>query len=235
MHCDTLFFDFFGTLVDYEEARAGEAYPRTLAFLASTGISMTPSEFEISWQASCAPFEAEARQTHREYPWESLSRAFYERHGEASDEELLGDFRDSFLDEWSEGIVYIDGAREMLDRLARTFQIGLITNTHHTPMVMEHVNAMEIAPYFDKVISSVDFGFRKPSPRIFEHALDSLGAQPQGSLHIGDNPVADFEGAKRADLHALLIDPDDVHAVHADLKIKSVLEVEKWLSGKGLL
>ena len=56
------------------------------------------------------------------------------------------------------------------------------------------------------VVSGVE-GVEKPDPRIFEIALARCGADPRRTLYIGDLYHADVVGARRAGLHALLLDP----------------------------
>ena len=49
-------------------------------------------------------------------------------------------------------------------------------------------------------------GAVKPAKKIFSHALDQHMLIPQEALHVGDHPIEDFEGARQAGLHAVLID-----------------------------
>ena len=49
--------------------------------------------------------------------------------------------------------------------------------------------------YFSGWAFSDEVGHYKPSPRIFEAALASLGAQPEAALHIGDLRRTDIAGA----------------------------------------
>ncbi len=49
---------------------------------------------------------------------------------------------------------------------------------------------------FDAVITSEDSGFKKPHPKGFQMALETLGTQPGETLMIGDWPERDVVGAK---------------------------------------
>ncbi len=47
------------------------------------------------------------------------------------------------------------------------------------------------------IIVSGEQGYAKPDPRIYADALSALGlTSPEGVLFVGDNPVADVEGAR---------------------------------------
>jgi putative hydrolase of the HAD superfamily len=52
-------------------------------------------------------------------------------------------------------------------------------------------------------------GFEKPDVRIFEQALERAGCDPRATLHVGDMYHADVVGARKASLHAVLLDPFD--------------------------
>ncbi len=49
----------------------------------------------------------------------------------------------------------------------------------------------------------------KPDPGIFQHALSRCRHAPARALHVGDLYAIDVVGARRAGLHAVLVDPHD--------------------------
>jgi putative hydrolase of the HAD superfamily len=61
--------------------------------------------------------------------------------------------------------------------------------------------------FFDDVLDSAVVGYEKPDPRIFEHALERSGAEPERAVHVGDLFHADVTGARAAGIHAVLLDP----------------------------
>jgi putative hydrolase of the HAD superfamily len=50
--------------------------------------------------------------------------------------------------------------------------------------------------YFDDVITSEDFGVKKPDPKPYRRALEILGTKPSETLMVGDWPDRDIKGAK---------------------------------------
>lgn len=54
------------------------------------------------------------------------------------------------------------------------------------------------------VFSSPLFGYDKPHPEAFRHALRACG-EPERRWMIGDNPVADVAGAQALGIPAVLI------------------------------
>src|SRR5262249_4657596 len=56
------------------------------------------------------------------------------------------------------------------------------------------------------VISSL-VGWRKPAPRFFRRLGEVAGLGPEQVLYVGDDLTNDYDGARSAGLHALLLDP----------------------------
>ena len=55
---------------------------------------------------------------------------------------------------------------------------------------------LDLHHYFDPVITSEDFGVKKPAPQPFRKALELLGTQPGETLMVGDWADRDIAGAK---------------------------------------
>lgn len=69
---------------------------------------------------------------------------------------------------------------------------------------------LNITDYFEVVVASLEEGVEKPEPAIFEVAKKATGLEYAEILHVGDDPVADVEGARRLGMSALLIDRNGV-------------------------
>ena len=85
------------------------------------------------------------------------------------------------------------------------------------------------------VIVSEEAGYEKPDPRIFRDALDQTGVRDADTvMFVGDNPVADIDGAKRFGMRAAWVTrerkypaelalPD--HIVDKVTELRAVLEL----------
>ena len=71
---------------------------------------------------------------------------------------------------------------------------------------VELIHDLELASHFESLTISARVGFQKPHEGIFRHALDSLGAKPETSWHIGDSYRADIFGGRRAGMTAVMIE-----------------------------
>jgi len=84
-------------------------------------------------------------------------------------------------------------------------RLAVVSNSDGT--VEQMLRSVSLRDYLDAVVDSAVVGYEKPDPRIFEHALSRVGADPATTLHVGDLYDADVVGARGAGLHALLLDP----------------------------
>ena len=99
-----------------------------------------------------------------------------------------------------------DEATEVLEVLReRGIPIALITNGP-SGLQRGKLRATGIDAAFDVVIVSGERGVHKPDRAIFELALAGLGTIASETLHVGDNLVADIDGARGAGLCPVWID-----------------------------
>src|SRR3990170_3396311 len=95
-----------------------------------------------------------------------LGRAFLRRVVGACDDRLVRAFVRAYIAEWNKGVSYPHGVPELLERLNRRFVLAVITNTHDPDLVPGHLERMGVSGLFRRVITSVEFGSRKPAPEI---------------------------------------------------------------------
>jgi putative hydrolase of the HAD superfamily len=122
---------------------------------------------EVSLEAFVALFEEEAReQGHEVDGWRVL-------------QSLSGDIRPQMV--------------EALRRCKQAFRVACITNNMKSgegpgmARSPEKAQAVaEIMSLFEHVVESSRLGMRKPDPRIYRHACDLLGVQPQDCIYLDD-------------------------------------------------
>ena len=73
----------------------------------------------------------------------------------------------------------------------------------------------------------------KPDPRIFDLLLQRARLRPQEAAHVGDDPVADVEGARRAGLLPVWVNragfPWTLDSTAPDVTIASLGELPEAL------
>lgn len=97
------------------------------------------------------------------------------------------------------------GVVEAVRKLARQgFKLGLVSNGR-SPFQERNFNSLGIANLFDSVIVSAAVGLRKPDKAIFELAARSLGVELSQTVFVGDNPIADIQGARDAGMYGIYL------------------------------
>ncbi|HSA87165.1 MAG TPA: HAD-IA family hydrolase [Nitrospira sp.] len=89
---------------------------------------------------------------------------------------------------------------------ARNLELGIISN--FDTRLFTVMRGLGIADAFDTVTISSLAQAAKPAPQIFHIALEKHAVDPDEAVHIGDSLREDVEGAKKAGLHAVLLDRD---------------------------
>ncbi len=82
--------------------------------------------------------------------------------------------------------------------------------------------------FFDHIITSEDFGVKKPDPKPFLKALEVLGTKPEETLMVGDWAERDIVGAKKLGIQtawAKYGDTFDTQESGADYDLDDVLEI----------
>ena len=97
-------------------------------------------------------------------------------------------------------------AIEVLDYLKEKYSLHIITNgfdkTQH--IKLEYSNLKQ---YFNQIITSEKTGFKKPNPKIFEHALDLANAKKSESVYIGDDLVVDILACQNFGIDGIFFNP----------------------------
>lgn len=76
--------------------------------------------------------------------------------------------------------------------------------SNHVPELSDLVEGLGLGELVEEVFTSAAIGFEKPNPEIFRHALSACGS-PTEVWMVGDNPVADVEGAESVGVPAVLV------------------------------
>jgi HAD superfamily hydrolase (TIGR01662 family) len=100
-------------------------------------------------------------------------------------------------------IMYDEVPQVLRTLRASGVKIGLISNSERC---MASFQAhFELQGLVDTAITSVEHGYMKPHPSIFEAALRAIGAERQETVMVGDSLHHDVEGARRLGMRAVLV------------------------------
>ncbi|HEY7042794.1 MAG TPA: HAD family phosphatase [Nocardioidaceae bacterium] len=98
--------------------------------------------------------------------------------------------------------IVVDRVRDLR---ADGYRTGLVTNNVKEASGQWRT-LVPVEDLFEVVVDSSEVGMRKPNPAIYLHALDLLGGvAPERAVFLDDAP-GNVAGARRAGLHAILVD-----------------------------
>jgi FMN phosphatase YigB (HAD superfamily) len=130
--------------------------------------------------------------------------------------------------------VALPGIQEVVKSFVGKVRLGVISNTRSHVLIEETVKRLGLRDCFDLLVTSVSALYRKPSPRIFQTALDVWKLPPETVVMIGDAPSKDVLGAKAVGMKTIWLKEDttETEALGADAVAempKDILEIlEHW-------
>lgn len=97
----------------------------------------------------------------------------------------------------------------VLDELKGKYQLVLLTNGAPSLQNLKLEITPEIAPYFDHIIISGDFGKGKPDASIFEYVMEKTGITADDAIMVGDNLNTDILGSSRVGMRNVWINREN--------------------------
>lgn len=107
-------------------------------------------------------------------------------------------------DAFVESVSLAEGVRQLLEKLHRRYLLGLISNYPCSRSINDSLLKIGLLDLFDEIVVSGDCGFVKPHAKPFKLMLYRLSVNPCECIFVGDNWLADVQGAKRMGIHAVL-------------------------------
>lgn len=88
---------------------------------------------------------------------------------------------------------------DVLDRLARHYMLGALTNGN------ADIVTLGLDRYFSFAFSAEEVGAAKPAPDLFHAAARHTGSRPHEMVYVGDDPILDIDPAKTVGWHTVLV------------------------------
>ncbi len=126
---------------------------------------------------------------------------------------------------WKESTWYLPepGAQDvLLDLMHREIPVGIVTNTPFGGnTLMRELKVLGLDEMIRFVVTSADYGIRKPHPNIFLAAAGKFDLPPADVWMVGDNPAYDIAGAQAAGMKTIWYNTSGV--VTPDITSNAVL------------
>jgi putative hydrolase of the HAD superfamily len=204
MSIKAIIFDVNGTLIDIlTDEGMDEIYRAVSHFLTYQGIHMHRGEVRDHYDRIMEEQIKAAGEEQPEFNAVALWHEFLERNLDPCrrppPEKM--ETLPRFLAEMFRGIsrhrlqLYPD-VKSVLDELKPRFSLAVVSDGQSV-WALPEMRATGLDGYFDPIVISSDHGYRKPDPRLFQAALDGVGAGPEEVLFVGNDMYRDVFGAGR--------------------------------------
>ena len=128
----------------------------------------------------------------------NLVRALYTRYGREVSEAELAEIIRVRLETFVDTTEATAEVLALLERLHVRRRLGVLSNYPDGDAIRRSLRKTGLARHLDAVVVSGDVGFSKPHALPFATILRKLDLPPEQVLFVGDNWLADVQGAKRA-------------------------------------
>lgn len=147
------------------------------------------------------------------------------------DEQLGAELGEMFPAERRKRPLVYDETFAVLDQLKGKYKLLLLTNGSPDLQREKLAGVPQLAPYFDHIIISGEFGKGKPDVTIFEHALSKLELNAEDCVMVGDKLTTDILGANRAGIDSVWINRhgvdlnDDIIPTHTITSLQQLFSI----------
>jgi putative hydrolase of the HAD superfamily len=231
-------FDFIGTLAIVEDYSYEKSERKLYESLSNAGFKVDCPAFVEAYEQSHQKYRAIRYQELKEVTnavWisEALNTLSYKT--TPNDEKICVAIT-MFFEDYINSLELRPNAAEVLEKLTANFALGLVSNFTYASVIHTGLQKLGIRNYFHSVLVSHDFGWRKPSLRVFQEILKRLDTAGEEAVYVGDSPEEDIKGAQSVGMRTIFI-PSQFYslidlekaAVYPDFKIDDLKEVLRIL------
>ncbi|MGA0333624.1 MAG: HAD family hydrolase [Kiritimatiellia bacterium] len=231
----TVLFDYGNTLIAFGPDQQRAQAAAMTRVLHSAGLEVDEVKLtEIRKAQIMRPYHSGGK----ENVFREVCREIVELCTPDPDETLTRQLMRARQQAFLESVTVAPAVKELLERLKQRYRLGFLSNYPCTQSIVSSLQHLGLYDYFDAVVVSADVGFAKPHPRAYQQLIDQMSIHdPSTAVYVGDNWLADVQGAKRAGMRAIwlrehipyeVFEPED--GDHPpDAEIRSLAELENIL------
>jgi putative hydrolase of the HAD superfamily len=236
MTIKAVLFDLYGTLIDIETDESRDDIYRSIAhFLTYQGIDLHRDEVRDEYFRILKIQKEESREQYPEIDVEAVWNSFLKQHKmtNVSERKALS----KMIAQLYRGIsrkrlLLYPNVKNVLEDLSRNYRLAVVSDAQPC-YVLPEIRAVGLTGFFDPVVISAEYGYRKPDQRLFQKALDMIGLLPSNVVFVGNDMFRDIFGAGRLGIktifHASNQGEKEYKNTIPDYKIADFADVMKGL------
>ena len=220
MAIKAILFDLYGTLINIEtHEHRDEIYRGIAHYLTYQGIYLHRWEVRDRYYQIMKQQKEIRAEEYPEIDVEAIWNTFLREKGieAASTRRKLS----TFLAQIYRGIsrkhfkLYPD-VKKVLDELRPAYRMALISDAQ-PGYALPEIKAVGLDGYFDPIIISAHYGFRKPDRRLTNKALDHMKLMPAEVICVGNDMYRDIYGASRLGIKTIFFDSNQGRKYHENV------------------
>ena len=209
-------FDVNGTLVRIQTEDGMDRVFRSAAhFLTYQGIDLCRQQVRDLYFQIMTEQQQASPEEHPEFDAEGIWRSIIEAHRRLSPAPCPPESCSRCRCSWprcaaasrATGYGLYPHVREVLDALRERYPLALVTDAQST-YARGELHRVGLLGYFDPIVVSGDYGYRKPDRRLFQFALDGMAVAAGNALYVGNDMHRDIFGAREAGMKTVMFNSD---------------------------
>jgi len=241
-----IIFDYGFTLFHFDNPSVERYYEcfkkgllKSIEFLKEMKIwndKISDESFVKKFSKKREQYWREGRKTKKEFPTskiyqhvlESLREEQFINSIDHLDEKTyfkLADMYHSFeMEEWKP----FPNTKETLEKLSKyeNLRLAVLSNHPSHTMVENSLKKFQLFKYFDAVVTSAEFGKRKPDPEIFFYTLRQMGLTENSECLVCGDEYADVVGGDRAGMQTILCERKYKFPFERELDVPELIRID---------
>ncbi len=215
-----ILFDLYGTLIDIETDESMDEIYRGIAhYLTYHGVYLHRWEVRDRYYRIMKQQKEILGEEYPEIDVEAIWNAFLRQEGikaAPARRRLALTLAHIYRGISRKRLQLYPGVKEVLDELRPAYRMALISDAQPCYALPE-MKAVGLDGYFDPVIISAPYGFRKPDKRLTEKALDIMKLMSAEVIYVGNDMYRDIYGANRLGIKTIFVDSNQGDKVHENV------------------
>ena len=212
-----ILFDLYGTLIDIETVESMDEIYRGIAhYLTYHGVYLHRWEVRDRYYQIMNQQKEMRGEEYPEIDVEAIWNALLEQEGVKEDHrrrKLAVILAQIYRGISRNRLQLYPGVKKVLDELRFAYRMALVSDAQPCYALPE-IKAVGLDGYFDPIIISAHYGFRKPDKRLIEKALKIMQLMPSEVICVGNDMYRDIYGASRLGIKTIFFDSNQGDKYH---------------------
>ena len=207
MIAKAVLFDFADTLVCTERFDYDKCLDKTVQSLSNNGLIVPFERFKQGYFNSRDRFYKQTEKTLEEQNFAERITETLESCGIklSAGDQRTREATEAFSNCFANSLTMNSYLPSLLEKLHKKYKLAIVSNMSFADALFKSLAEFNISNHFDAIVVSGNLGWRKPSPRIFKKALQTLRVKAEEAIFVGDSLRADIKGAEQLGIKTILL------------------------------